>query len=58
MYCNLSFPACLMATVAMCPGRQKLEPLTRDPGDEKLGFEGCVAALGMLLLLLGIMLIC
>ena len=35
-----------MAMVATCPGRQKFEPITRQPGDEKLGFEGCVAALG------------
>ena len=46
MLCGICLLACPMATVATCPGRQKFEPLTRDPGDEKLGFEGCVAALG------------
>lgn len=43
----LCLGACPMAMVATCPGRQKFEPITRQPGDEKLGFEGCVAALGM-----------
>ena len=50
MFSSLSglFPACTMISGT----RPLVQVTSRQPGDEKLGFEGCVAALGRLCLVL------